>query len=89
MVLADKRYSRNQLLEKLPEWIKSKIRQEHKAVSTFLALSIARDFFKQMCQPFTISKKILLDEEAVKARERARFRLEEWVNEEDEFDSEF
>lgn len=71
MILADKRYSRANLLEKLPEWIKNRIPLERRSLSSLLALSYARDFFKDMCQPFSISKKILLDEEAVRARYEA------------------
>jgi DNA excision repair protein ERCC-2 len=48
MVLADKRYSRNDKKDKLPSWIKQAIDPAYTNLTIDMANYIARDFFKQM-----------------------------------------
>ncbi len=51
MVFADKRYSRNDKLSKLPKWIMQSIIEGNLSLSTEMAVHIARKFFREMAQP--------------------------------------
>jgi DNA excision repair protein ERCC-2 len=59
MIFADRRYARADKLEKLPTWIRSRIPQNNISISTDLALQIAKQFYKQMAQPFKLPKEML------------------------------
>ena len=50
MVFADKRFNRLDKRGKLPKWIVQSIRDQHLNLSTDMALSAARGFYKEMAQ---------------------------------------
>lgn len=58
MVLADKRYARPEKRSKLPAWIASSIGPAQVNLSTDMAVQLAKQFFRQMAQPFPASDQI-------------------------------
>nr|WCZ58753.1 general transcription and DNA repair factor IIH [Seculamonas ecuadoriensis] len=52
MILADKRYNQWDKRGKLPKWIGEYLRENHLNLSIEVALSISRDFLRQMSQPW-------------------------------------
>jgi len=52
-----KRYAKNEKREKLPRWIKDNFVENHLNMSIDVGLSIARDYFKKMAQPFEIDRR--------------------------------
>jgi len=77
MILADKRYARQDKRSKLPRWISQAITDSHLNLSTDMVVSLARLFFRQMAQPMDNTTKdqmgiSLLAEADVCEREEAR-----------------
>lgn len=74
MVFADKRYQRGDKRDKLPRWITTYLRDSYLNLSTDMLVSIARDFMRDMAQPYDKGEvgKSLLSKEAVDALEAAR-----------------
>lgn len=73
MVLADKRYARPEKRSKLPGWIASSIGPAQINLSTDMAVQLARQFFRQMAQPFPTSDQIgfsLLGKDELEAVQR-------------------
>ncbi|EPZ33822.1 DNA repair helicase [Rozella allomycis CSF55] len=52
MVLADKRYGRQDKRSKLPQWICQGIQEANTNLSTDMAIHVSKRFFRQMGQPF-------------------------------------
>jgi DNA excision repair protein ERCC-2 len=50
MVFADKRFARFDKRSKLPKWIQSGVDEENTNLSTDMAVTIAKSFFRQMAQ---------------------------------------
>ncbi|KAI3960399.1 hypothetical protein MKW98_017123 [Papaver atlanticum] len=55
MILADKRYSRQDKLSKLPPWILSHLPKSHQNLSTDMALRTAKEFPRKLAQPQEIT----------------------------------
>ncbi|KAI3835020.1 hypothetical protein MKX03_007313 [Papaver bracteatum] len=51
MIFADKRYSRQDKLSKLPPWILSHLPKSHQNLSTDMALHAAKEFLRKLSQP--------------------------------------
>lgn len=51
MVLADKRYSRIDKRSKLPKWISQFMTDTHLNLSSDMAVSLAKNFLREMAQP--------------------------------------
>lgn len=73
MVFADKRYARKDkismpfnflllIIGKLPLWIQDQIEKKNTSISTDMAVEIAKNFFKDMGQPFEFPEGLLYDE---------------------------
>ena len=69
----DKRYQRHDKRDKLPAWISSHLRDAHLNLSTDMLLVIAREFMRDMAQPYDRGAvgKSLLSEAAVNALDTA------------------
>jgi DNA excision repair protein ERCC-2 len=52
------RYSRNDKKLKLPNWIQQGMKEAHSNVSSDMALSIAKKFFRNMAQPLDQSEQL-------------------------------
>mmetsp|Transcript_34561 Transcript_34561/g.97475 ORF Transcript_34561/g.97475 Transcript_34561/m.97475 type:complete len:753 (+) Transcript_34561:3-2261(+) len=52
MVFADSRYARLDKREKLPGWITSRMKDQHLQLSVETLLQVAREFMREMAQPF-------------------------------------
>jgi len=77
MILADKRFSRADKLSRLPAWMKDRIREANLNLSTDLAVSNAKAFFKGIAQPVQEEEVIgssLWNEAQVAKEERERKR---------------
>lgn len=61
MVFADKRYARKDKISKLPQWIQDEIEKKNTAISTDIAVQMAKSFFKDMGQPFDFPEGLLYD----------------------------
>ena len=71
MVLADRRYSRSDKRSKLPRWISSEIKESCVNLSSEMAVEIARQYFREMAQPFELKAQLghsLLSVEDVERR---------------------
>jgi len=70
MVFADKRYNRLDKRKKLPQWIGNHLHHSNLALSTDMACTLARQFLKEMAQPFDLQGsnlgKALWNEDMVK-----------------------
>eukprot|EP01132_Coremiostelium_polycephalum_P004981 gene4981-6202_t len=53
MIFADKRYNRLDKRSKLPQWIQQFCHPQHLNLSTDMAISLSRQFLKEMGQPYT------------------------------------
>jgi DNA excision repair protein ERCC-2 len=72
MVLADKRYARNDKRSKLPRWISQSISPANANLSSDQAMIVAKRFFRAMAQPIDQRDQLgfaLLSEADVAARE--------------------
>lgn len=88
MILADKRYSRQEKRNKLPRWISQSILDANVNLSTDMAIQLAKHFFRQMAQPQSQQDQIgfsLWTEEEVKSREVTRMEEELIANCSEEF----
>jgi len=56
MVFADKRFSRADKRSKLPKWIQQHITDSSLNLSTDMAIQVAKNFFREMAQPFSTVK---------------------------------
>ncbi len=75
-VLADKRYVRADKKNKLPKWILELMADSHIDLDTQSAISVARQYLRNMAQPWTSEQRgVLLSEEDVIALSRNRFRV--------------
>jgi len=74
MVFADKRYQRGDKRDKLPKWITANLKDSNVNLSTDMLISIARDFMREMAQPFETGQvgKSLLSAQALEALEESR-----------------
>ena len=74
MVFADKRYQRGDKRDKLPRWITTNLKDSDVNLSSDMLVSIARDFMREMAQPFDPNSvgKSLLSVEALDALESTR-----------------
>lgn len=79
MVFADKRYQRGDKRDKLPRWITSHLPDSHLNLSTDMLISIAREFMREMAQPFDRGSvgESLLSKAAVDALEAKRANVSE------------
>ena len=65
MIFADKRYNKSDKLNKLPKWIVQSMLEGNMSLSIEMAVHIAKQFFREMGQPQSISAQLgvtLLDE---------------------------
>lgn len=53
MILADRRFARSDKRSKLPRWINQAILDAHVNLSTDMAVQLAKQFFRQMAQPYS------------------------------------
>lgn len=69
VLLADARFARHDKRSKLPGWVKQFMSDDHLNLSTDAALSIMRQFLRQMAQPIDGRdlKQMLLDERQINA----------------------
>lgn len=58
MVLADRRYSRADKRSKLPRWISTEIKESCANLSSEMAVEIAREYFRQMAEPFELKAQL-------------------------------
>ena len=65
MIFADKRYDRADKREKLPQWIKSSIKDGQDNLSVDQATSIATRYFKDMGQDFTMPRELMYGTEKI------------------------
>lgn len=75
MILADKRFARHDKRSKLPKWINQSILEANLSLSTDMAVQLARQFFRQMAQPYDQVNHIgstMLSEEDVRLKEQGR-----------------
>lgn len=72
-MFADKRYQRHDKRDKLPGWITSQLKDAHLNLSTDMLLTVAREFMRQMGQPYDAMAvgKTLLTESGVNALDTA------------------
>ena len=64
-MFADKRYQRADKRDKLPRWITSHLQQAHLNLTTDMLLTVAREFMRNMAQPFdrgAVGKSLLSEE---------------------------
>lgn len=50
MILADRRYSKNDKCDKLPEWIRSQLKDSNKNLQIDVAIAEAKKYFRNMGQ---------------------------------------
>jgi len=53
MVFADKRYNRLDKRGKLPQWVQNFMTPAHLNLSTDMGVSLAKNFLREMAQPFS------------------------------------
>jgi DNA excision repair protein ERCC-2 len=58
MILADKRYARQDKRSKLPRWIQEAVVEAHVGLTVDMATGMARRFFREMAQPYDSSAQI-------------------------------
>ena len=58
MIFADARYERVDKRRKLPQWVQQQLHPSRHSLSTDQAVSVAREFLKQMAQPFTLADQV-------------------------------
>jgi DNA excision repair protein ERCC-2 len=58
MILADKRYAKNDKVDKLPDWIKDRVEQGRGEMQLNVAIQKAKEFFRQMGQPIILGKEL-------------------------------
>lgn len=63
MILADRRFSKDDKIEKLPEWIQSRIDPTARELQLDVALLKAKQFFRQMGQPLVLVKDLYYNPE--------------------------
>eukprot|EP01016_Furgasonia_blochmanni_P002677 TRINITY_DN11043_c0_g1_i2.p1 TRINITY_DN11043_c0_g1~~TRINITY_DN11043_c0_g1_i2.p1 ORF type:complete len:831 (+),score=146.97 TRINITY_DN11043_c0_g1_i2:59-2551(+) len=68
MIFADKRYSKQNKRDKLPNWIKNYMEPNNMKLSVDLALTVARDFFRRMGQPFNLDPSTFHTEDQLKGK---------------------
>ncbi len=71
MVFADKRFSRADKQDKLPNWIRNLIESRTHGISVDMAVQLANSFFKEMGQPFKMPDSLLLGQEELNRRNLA------------------
>eukprot|EP01006_Ploeotia_vitrea_P066054 TRINITY_DN94260_c0_g1_i1.p1 TRINITY_DN94260_c0_g1~~TRINITY_DN94260_c0_g1_i1.p1 ORF type:complete len:772 (-),score=58.21 TRINITY_DN94260_c0_g1_i1:689-3004(-) len=75
MILADKRYNMADKRNKLPPWVQQHLLPQHMNLSADVALSISKEFLKEMAQPWSKPEQFgasLLREEDIAAQQAAK-----------------
>lgn len=80
MILADRRFSKEDKLEKLPDWIKSNMDVGSRDLQLDVAIARAKQFFRQMGQPLVLTDDVYYmqapktqqEEEAMQAEKKAK-----------------
>ena len=63
MIMADRRFSKEDKIEKLPEWIQSRIDPESRDLQLDVALMKAKQFFRAMGQPLVLTRELYYNNE--------------------------
>ncbi len=58
MIFADARYERADKRLKMPQWVLQQLHPSRHSMTTDMCVGVARDFLKQMAQPFTVEEQL-------------------------------
>jgi DNA excision repair protein ERCC-2 len=74
MVLADRRFAKDDKVEKLPEWIQSRIEPGSRDMQLDVAMQKAKQFFRQMGQPLVLTSDLFYNSEDLREENEQRNR---------------
>jgi hypothetical protein len=67
MVMAEKRYARKKVFDKLPKWIKKMMSDSSVDISTSLCTVIAKNFYREMDKEFALDPRTYFTPESFRS----------------------
>lgn len=72
MILADRRFSKDDKVEKLPEWIQARIEPGNRDLQMDIAIQKAKIFFRQMGQPVVLTPELYFNPQDAQKEDEPR-----------------